>query len=160
MENKTKAIPTGFNSVSPYLVMKDAVSAIEFYKKAFGAKEIGRITMPDGKVGHAEIEIGNSRFMLSEEMPEWGSKSPQTLNGTPVGLCLYVDEVDVVFNSALEAGAKVENNMQVKDQFYGDRSGNLIDPFGHKWTIATHIEEVSFEEMQKRSDTLFSNQKA
>lgn len=159
MKNKTKAIPMGFNSLSPYLVMKDAASAIEFYKKAFGAKEIGRITMPDGKVGHAEIEIGNSRFMLSEEIPAWGSKSPQTLNGTPVGLCLYVEEVDEVFNNAIEAGAKVENNMYVKNQFYGDRSGNLIDPFGHKWTIATHIEDLSFKEMQKRSDALFSNQK-
>ena len=159
MKNKVKAIPTGFNSVSPYLSMKDAAKAIEFYKKAFGAKEIGRITMPDGKVGHAEIEVGNSRFMLAEEMPEWGNKSPQTLGDSPVGLCLYVEEVDAVFKRAIEAGGKVDNGMEVKDQFYGDRSGSLIDPFGHKWTILTHIEDVSYEEMQKRSDAMFSKQK-
>lgn len=153
---KVKPIPQGYHNLTPYLVIKNAAQAIEFYKQAFGATEIGRISMEDGKIGHAEMQIGDSRFMLSEEFPEWGSKSPQTLGGSAVGLCLYVENVDEVFKQAIAAGAKTDNNMEVKDQFYGDRSGSLIDPFGHKWTIATHIEDVSFEEMQKRSDAMFS----
>lgn len=153
-----KAIPEGYHSLVPYLSMKDAARAIEFYKKAFGAREIGRLRMPGGLVGHAEIQIGDSRFMVAEEMPEWGNKGPQSLGGSPVGMCLYVEDVDAVFKKALDEGARVENNMEPKDQFYGDRSGNLIDPFGHKWVISTHIEDVSFEEMQKRSDKLFANQ--
>jgi PhnB protein len=155
---KTKAIPEGYHSITPYLSMKDADKAIEFYKKAFGAKEIGRITMPGNKVGHAEIQIGDSRFMVAEEMPDWGNKGPKTLGGSPVGICLYVEDVDAVFKKAIEAGATVDNNMEVKDQFYGDRSGSLIDPFGHKWTIGTHIEDLSFEEMQKRSDKMMAEQ--
>ena len=158
MANKTKHIPEGYHSVTPYLAIKNAAKVIEFYKKAFGAKETGRISMPDGKVGHAEIEIGDSRIMLSEEFPEWGNKGPETLGGSPVGICLYVENVDEVFKRAIEAGAKADKNMEVKDQFYGDRSGNLVDPFGHKWTIATHIEDLTFEEMQKRSDAMFSQQ--
>ncbi len=156
---KSKPLPEGYHSVMAYLSIRDAVKAVEFYKKAFGAKEIGRITMPGEKIGHSELQIGDSRIMLAEEMPEWGNKSPQTLGGSPVGMCLYVDNVDEVFKRAIDAGAKVDNNMEVKDQFYGDRSGTLIDPFGHKWTIATHIEDLSFEEMQKRSDAMFSEQK-
>ena len=158
MANKTKPVPEGYHSVTPYLAIKNAAKAIEFYKKAFGAKEIGRISMPDGKIGHAEIEIGDSRIMLAEEFPEWGNKGPETIGGSPVGICLYVENVDEVFKRAIEAGAKTEKNMEVKDQFYGDRSGNLVDPFGHKWTIATHIEDLTFEEMQKRSDAMFSQQ--
>ena len=158
MTNKTKTIPEGYHSVTPYLAINNAAKAIEFYKKAFGAKEIGRISMPDGKIGHAEIEIGDSRIMLAEEFPEWGNKGPETLGGSPVGICLYVENVDEVFKRAIEAGAKVDKNMEVKDQFYGDRSGSLIDPFGHKWTISTHIEDLSFGEMQKRSDKMFSEQ--
>ncbi len=157
---KSKPLPEGYHSVKAYLSKKDAVKAVEFYKKAFGSKEVGRISMPGGKIGHSELQIGDSRIMIAEEMPEWGNKSPQTLGGTPVSICLYVDNVDEVFKRAVEAGAKVDNNMEVKDQFYGDRSGSLIDPFGHKWTIATHIEDVSWEEMQKRSDAMFSEQKA
>ncbi len=114
--------------------------------------------MPGGVVGHAELQIGNSRFMIAEEMPEWGNKGPATLGGTPVGLCIYVEDVDAVYKAAIQAGGQIDNGMEPKDQFYGDRSGNLLDPFGHKWTIATHIEDVSFEEMQKRSDRMFTEQ--
>jgi PhnB protein len=159
MANKTKPVPDGYHSITPYLIIKDAAKAIEFYKKAFGAKEIGRISMPDGKVGHGEIEISSSRIMLADEFPEWGNKGPQSLGGSPVGICLYVENVDEVFKRAIAAGAKTDQNMEVKDQFYGDRSGTLVDPFGHKWTIATHIEDVSFEEMQKRSNSMFSENK-
>lgn len=160
MENKTKSTPEGFHSVTPYLIIKDAAKAIDYYKKAFGAEEVGRINMPDGKVGHAELQIGNSRIMLADELPEWGNKAPVSLGDTPVGLCIYTENVDNVFKRAIEAGGKVDNNMEVKEQFYGDRSGTLIDPFGHRWTIATHVEDVSFEEMQKRMDAMFSQQQA
>jgi PhnB protein len=115
--------------------------------------------MPDGSIGHAEIEIGDSKIMISEEMAQWGNKSPQTLGGSPVCLCLYVNNVDVIFKQALEAGAKVTANMEVKDQFYGDRTGTLTDSYGHQWSIMTHIEDVSFEEMQRRSDTIFEEHK-
>ena len=153
--NQLKSIPN--HSIVAYLSMKDADKALDFYKKAFGAKEIGRIMVGE-KIGHAELEIGDSRIMIAEEMPEWGNKGPKTIGGSPVGLCLYVDDVDAVFKKALEAGAKVDAGMEVKDQFYGDRSGNLVDPFGHKWTIGTHIEDVSYEEMQKRSDKMMAGQ--
>ena len=139
--------------IQAYLNVKEADKAIEFYKKAFGAKEVGRLTV-HGKVGHAELEIGDSRFMVAEEMAEWGNLSPATLGGTPVALCLYVADVDTVYKNALDAGGKTEGDMSVKDQFYGDRSGNLIDPFGHKWVISTHIEDISYEELQKRSDEM------
>jgi PhnB protein len=152
---KTTAIPEGYSSLTFYLNIKHADKAIEFYKKAFNAKEIGRISTPDGSVGHAELQIGNARFMIAEEMPEWGNVSPKTLGGTAVGLCVYVENVDEVFKRALDAGAEISGNMDVQDQFYGDRSGQIIDPYGHKWTIATHIEDVSFEELQKRSDEMF-----
>lgn len=153
---KAKAIPEGYHSLTPYLSMKDADKAIEFYKKVFGATEVGRITMAGNKVGHAELKIGDSHLLLAEEMPEWGNKGPQTIGGSPVGICLYVEDVDAVFKKAIEAGAKVDNHMEPKDQFYGDRSGSIIDPFGHKWTILTHIEDVSYEEMQKRSDKMMA----
>lgn len=149
-------IPDGYHSLTPYIQVKDAVAAIAFYKKAFGAKEIGRINMSDDTVGHAEIEIGNSRLMLAEATEKWGNKSPQDLGGSPVCLCLYVKDVDAVFAQALAAGATVTDGMEVKDQFYGDRSGSLTDPFGHKWSIMTHKEDVSYEELQKRSDAMCS----
>lgn len=149
-----KKIPDGYHSITPYLSVVDAVSAIKFYQQAFGAKVIGRISMPDGKVGHAELQVGDSKLMLAEEMPAWGNKSPVTLGGSPVGIALYVNDVDAVFQKALDAGAAVIE--PVKDQFYGDRSGTLTDPYGHKWHILTHIEDVSFAEMQKRSDALFA----
>ena len=154
-----KAIPTpkGYHSVMCYLNIRNAADAISFYKTAFGATEVGRITMPGGKVAHAEIMIGDSVFMIAEEMPEWGNKGPETLGGSPVGMCIYVDNVDEFFKQALEAGGKVVGDMDVKDQFYGDRSGTLMDPFGHKWTIATHINDIPFSEMQKQSDAMFSD---
>jgi len=143
-----KPIPDGYQTVTPYLIVSGAAKALEFYKKAFGAKERMRLASPDGKVGHAEIQIGDSVVMLADEFPQMGAKSPQTIGGTPVGICVYVEKVDSVFKQALAAGGKEER--PVKDQFYGDRSGTLIDPFGHKWTIATHIEDVTPEEIGKR----------
>ena len=135
--------------------MKGAIDAIEFYKNAFGAKETGRLTMPDGSIGHAELEIGNSKIMIAEENEQWGNLSPQKIGGSPVSLCLYVEDVDAVFAKALQAGATVTGEMEVKDQFYGDRTGSITDPFGHRWSIMTHIEDVSFEEMQKRMNVMF-----
>ena len=159
MTTKIQAIPKGYSSLTPYINIKNTQKAIEFYKKAFGAKEVGRITMPDGTIGHAEIEIGGSKIMLAEENTQWGNLSPQTLGGSPVCLCLYVENVDAVFAKAIKEGAKVSGDMDVKDQFYGDRTGSLTDPFGHKWSIMTHIEDVSFEEMQKRSDAMLAGTK-
>jgi PhnB protein len=152
---KTKPIPAGYNTLTPYITVKGADNAIEFYKKAFGAKETGRITMNDGTIGHCELEIGNSKLMLAEENKKWGNISPLTLGGTTVYLSLYVEDVDKVFARAVKAGANVLGEMEPKDQFHGDRSGSLTDPFGHRWTIMTHIEDVSFAEMQKRVDTMF-----
>jgi PhnB protein len=151
-------IPQGYHSLNVYFTVKNAAKAIEFYKNAFGATEVGRITMPGDVIGHAELQIGNSRLMLAEEMPEWGNKSPQNLGGSPASVVLYVEDADTVYQQALDAGAKVQGGMTVKDQFYGDRSGNLVDPFGHIWIISTKIEELSYEEMQKRSDDLMKKQ--
>ena len=153
---KTEAIPNGFHTLTSYINIKGAAEAIEFYKKAFGAKEVGRISMPDGSIAHAELEIGNSKIMLAEENAQWGNVSPQTLGGSPVALCLYVEDVDAVFARALREGAQVTGEMEVKEQFYGDRAGSLIDPFGNKWSIMTHIEDVSFEEMQQRMNAMMS----
>ena len=139
-----------------YLSVVGAEKAIEFYKKAFGAKEFGRVIMPDGTIGHAELQIGDSKILLAEENKAWGNLSPKSLGGSPVSLCLYVEDVDKVFDRALKEGAKVLGDMVVKDQFHGDRSGSLTDPFGHKWSIMTHIEDISFEELQKRTDAMFA----
>jgi len=152
---KTQPIPEGFNTLTPYITVKGAEKAIEFYNKAFGAKEVGRITMADGTIGHCELEIGNSKIMLAEENEQWGNISPLTLRGTTVYLSLYVENVDVIYARALKEGAVVLGNMEPKDQFHGDRSGSLTDPFGHRWTIMTRIEDVSFSEMQRRADALF-----
>jgi PhnB protein len=149
-----QSIPNGFHAITPYLTVKDANAAIRFYQQVFEAKEVGRILMPGSSVGHAELQIGNSRIMLAEEMTEWGNKSPATLGGSPVGIALYVADVDTVFQRALNAGATTIE--PVKNQFYGDRAGSLFDPFGHKWHILTHIEDVSFDEMQKRCDAAFA----
>jgi PhnB protein len=159
MKTTVQPIPKGFSAVTPYLSVKNAEKAIEFYKKAFGAKEVGRIRMPDGTVGHAELDIGNSRIMLAEENEQWGNRSPFSIGGSPVSLCLYVENVDAVFERALKEGAKVKGEMTVKDQFHGDRSGSLIDPFGHEWSVMTHIEDLTFEELQSRSDALFAGVK-
>ena len=147
-KRKVKPIPDGYHTETPYLTVDNAAAAIEFYKKAFGAKEVLRMPGPGGKIGHAEIQIGNSRIMLADESPAMETRGPKALGGSPVGLMLYMPDVDKVFNRALAAGAK--ETRPVKNQFYGDRSGNLEDPFGHKWIIATHIEEVPPKEMEKR----------
>ena len=143
-----KAIPDGFNTISPHIVVKDAGKAIEFYKKAFGATELVLMADPSGKVGHAEIKIGNSPIMLADEHPEINARSPQSLGGSPVSIHLYVEDVDAVTDLAIAAGATVLR--PVKDQFYGDRSGTVADPFGHIWHIATHKEDLTPDELHKR----------
>ena len=140
-------IPSGYAGVTPYLVMRDATRALDFYKEVFGAKEALRLDYPDGKIAHAELAIGQGYVMLSEEMPEMGFRGPLSLGGTPVSLLIYVKDVDAVFAKAIAAGA--ESRRPVADQFYGDRAGTLVDPFGHTWTIATHQKDMSAEEMQK-----------
>lgn len=143
-----QAIPTGYAGVTAYLIIRDAARALEFYKKAFGAKELMRFPAPGGKIGHAEIKIGEGVVMLADESPEMGHKSPQTLGATAITLMFYVADVDAQFAKAVAAGGTVKQ--PVKDQFYGDRSGTITDPFGHIWTIATHKEDLSPEEMQRR----------
>lgn len=143
-----KPIPDGYHTITSYLIVKDANAAIEFYKQAFAATELFRLPMPDGRVGHAELKIGDSIIMLADEFPEMDAKSPLAYGGTPVSLLIYVADVNDAFSRAIAAGGKELRKLQ--DQFYGDRSGTLVDPFGHKWTIATHIEDVSPEEMQRR----------
>jgi PhnB protein len=143
-----KAIPDGYHSMTPYLIIDGAAKAIEFYTKVFGATELLRLPGPEGKLGHAEIRIGDSVLMMADEKPEMGHRGPKTLGGSPVGIMLYVEHVDRTFAKAVAAGATVDRPIQ--DQFYGDRSGTVIDPFGYKWTIATHIEDVAPEEMQRR----------
>jgi PhnB protein len=149
-------IPEQYRGVIPYLNIKLAGEAVEFYKRAFGAEEVGRITLSDGTIAHCEMKIGQARFMIAEETQIWGNKSPGTLGGTPVSFCIYVDNVDEVFKRALDEGATALNNMEVQDHLYGDRAGTLIDPFGHQWSVMTHVEDVTFEEMQKRSDIMFT----
>ena len=144
----TQPIPPGFHTVTPYLAIKNALAALEFYKKAFGATERFRMLMPDGRLAHAEIQVGDSIIMMCDEFPEHGGKSPQTLGGSPVYLYLYVEDVDAFYNKAVAAGAKASK--PIMDQFYGDRSGLLEDPFGHQWWIATHKEDVPPEELTKR----------
>ncbi len=146
-------IPEGSHSLTPYLCVKDATRAIDFYKQAFGATELFRLAAPDGKVGHAEIKIGDATFMLADECPDMGFHSPQTLGGSPVTICLYVEDVDALAERAVAAGGKLER--PVADQFYGDRAGKLQDPFGHVWMIATHKEDVSPEEVKKRATALY-----
>ena len=143
-----KPIPDGYHTVTPYLIVKDAAKALDYYQRGLGAEETVRMPGPGGKIMHAEIRIGDSMVMLADEFPQMGAVSPQTIGGTPVGICLYVENVDELFNRAVSAGGKVERPLQ--NQFYGDRSGTLIDPFGHKWTIATHIEDVEPAEMERR----------
>lgn len=157
MATNVQPIPKGYHTLTPYLNIKDAVKAIDFYKRAFGAKVVGKIYMPDGStIGHAELEIGDSRFWLAEENEQWRNLSPSTIGDSTVSLCLYVEDVDTVFARAIQEGAKIIGDMEVKDQFYGDRTGSLIDPFGHKWSIMTHKEDVPFDELQKRMDAMMS----
>ena len=145
-----KPIPDGYSSVTPYLIVTGAANALDYYKMAFDAQEIMRMPGPDGKIAHAEIQIGNARLMLADESPQMGHKSPQTIGGSGTGLMLYVNDVDDSFQRAVSGGGKVVQ--EVKNQFYGDRSGTLADPFGHHWTIATHVEDVAPEEMKRRMD--------
>jgi len=152
--NKVKAkiqpVPKGFHTITPHLNVRDATQALNFYKRAFGAVETVRMPGPGGKILHAAIRIGDSHLFLADEMPEWGSRSPQTIGGTATAICLYVDDADAVFNQAVSAGAKVV--MPLADQFWGDRYGKLADPFGHEWAVATHLEDLTPEEMKKRQE--------
>jgi len=144
-----KPIPEAYHTVTPYLIIEGAAAAIEFYKQAFGAKELFRFPAPEGKIGHAEIKIGDSPIMLADAYPDMGYNGPKSLGGSPVSLMIYVENVDTVFNQAVQAGATVKE--AVSDKFYGDRIGSLIDPFGHVWHVSTHKEDVSLEEMEKRA---------
>ena len=144
-----KPVPEGYQSLAPYICVDGAAAAIDFYTQVFGGKERMRMPGPDGRIGHAEIEIGNSVLMLADEHPEIGFRSPASIGGTPVTLHAFVDDVDAVFERALEAGATAVR--AVEDQFYGDRSGQFEDPFGHRWNVATHVEDVSEEEMARRA---------
>ena len=145
-----KPIPDGYHSLTPFLTVRDAARAIEFYKQAFGAKERGVMKGPDGKVMHAELMIGDSIIMLADEFPEFGSLSPESTGGAGMGLHIYLDGVDAAFDQAVKAGAQIE--MPVMDQFWGDRYGKLKDPFGHKWSIATHTKDLSMDEMKQGMD--------
>jgi PhnB protein len=149
-----KAIPDGFHNVTPYLYLRGAAGAIEFYKSVFGAAEIMRMPGPDGRIMHAELKIGDSIVMLADENPSMGIMSPQTIGGFSGGLHLYVEDADAVIRKAVESGAKQLH--PIKNQFYGDRSGTLLDPFGHMWSVATHIEDVPPEEMRKRMTAAMS----
>ncbi len=152
MPNKVNPIPDGYHSVTPYLHIKGAAAAIDFYKKVFGAVEVMRMPQPDGRIGHAELKIGSSHVMMADEHPEMKIVGPQTLGNTTIGLLLYVSDADAMFNHAVSLGSRVIKPMA--DQFYGDRMGTLEDPFGHQWSIATHMEDLSPEEMKKRMDAL------
>lgn len=146
-----RPIPEGYSTITPYLIVSDAAKAIDFYARAFGAQELMRFADPGGKIMHAELQIGDSRIMLADEAPQMGYRSPLALGGSATSIMLYVNDVDQVFNRAIGAGAQTQQAL--KNQFYGDRSGTVIDPFGHVWTIATHVEDVSEEEMRRRMDT-------
>jgi PhnB protein len=150
MSSKVKPIPDGYHAVTPYLIAHDASAAIEYYKKAFGAVEVFRMPSPDGtKIGHAEIRLGDSHVMLADEHPEMGARSPKTVGGCPISLLLYVPNVDEVVAQAVKAGGKLVR--EVADQFYGDRTGGVEDPFGYTWYVATHVEDVAPEELEKRA---------
>lgn len=151
----TKAVPDGFHTITPHLVVKNGNEAIEFYKKAFGARELSRSAGPDGtRVMHASLQIGDSMIMLNDEFPEYGAKGPRSIGGTPVTIHLYVDDADTWYKRAVEAGAT--ETMPIMDAFWGDRYGKLTDPFGHEWSIATHTEDLSPEEIGKRAQEYFS----
>jgi PhnB protein len=151
-----KPIPDGYHTATPYLIIKNAGAALDFYRRAFGAVELMRLVAPTGAVGHAEIRIGNSVIMLADEMPNMGFRSSSALGGSPVSILLYLENVDERFKQAVDAGAKVVRPLQ--DQFYGDRSATLEDPFGHVWTVATHIEDVSPKEINRRAEAFMKQQ--
>jgi PhnB protein len=149
MPAKVKAVPDGYHSITPYLSINGAAAAIEFYKKAFGAIEVMRIAQPDGRVGHAELQVCDSRVMVADEFPEMDFRAPLSIGGTPVHLHMYVEDVDAVVSRAVAAGAKLLRPVQ--DQFYGDRTGTVADPYGHVWHVATHKEDLSMEELSERA---------
>jgi PhnB protein len=143
-----RPVPAGYQTVSPYLIVKDAAAALHFYKEAFGASETRRLKTPDGKIMHAEMKIGDSMVFLASEFPDHGAFSPEHFGGSPASIVLYVDNADALFSKAIAGGATSLRPMQ--DQFFGERSGTVLDPFGHRWTLNTHIEDVSEEEMERR----------
>jgi PhnB protein len=149
MPRPVKPIPDGYHTITPYLSIKGAAGAIDFYKKAFGATEVMRLAQPDGRVGHAELQLGDSRIMLADEFPEMDFRSPPSIGGTPVQLHMYVANVDAVVSRAVAAGAKLVRPVQ--DQFYGDRMGTVADPYGHVWHVSTHKEDLSIDELRKRA---------
>ena len=146
-------IPEGFHTTTPYLIIRDAVSALAFYNKAFGATEVGRLSMPDGTIMHGEFKVGDSHVMFAEENVEMGMLGPEALGGAAISICLYVEDADAVFAQAIAAGAKEIRAMQ--DQFWGDRAGTIVDPFGHSWTILSKIEDVSWDEVQQRFESMY-----
>jgi PhnB protein len=154
MATNVKPIPDGYHAITPYLIVNGAAKAIDYYQRAFGASEIMRLAGPDGKVGHAEVQVGDSKIMLADEHPQMDAKGPAAYGGSPVSLHLYVADVDTVFNRAVAAGATVDR--PVENKFYGDRAGSLTDPFGHTWTVSTHVEDVSEEEIHRRMSAMFS----
>ncbi|CAH0185045.1 hypothetical protein SRABI118_01350 [Massilia sp. Bi118] len=156
MQEQVRAIPEGFHTVTPHLVCAGAAEAIEFYKRAFGAVEVGRMPMPGGKLGHAEMRIGDSRIMLADDFPDYGSNGPLALKGTPVFIHLYVEDADAVFQQAVDAGAKPV--MALADMFWGDRYGQVEDPFGHRWSIATHKRDLTMEQMQEGMQQMMQQQ--
>jgi PhnB protein len=153
MNSKVKAIPEGYRTVTPYLTVRNGAEAIDFYKRAFNAQENFRMAEPGGRIGHAELRIGDSLIMLSDEYPDMGARGPESIGGTPVALHLYVEDVDAFVERALQAGARLERPLQ--NQFYGDRAGMLADPYGHRWWVASHVEDVPPEELERRAKEMF-----
>lgn len=155
MIQKVNSVPPGYHTVTPYLLIKGASDAMAFYARVFGAEEITRLTAPDGRIGHAEIRIGSSTIMIADEHPEMDFLGPQSRGGTTVSLLIYVEHADEVFSDALEAGAT--ELRPLCDQFYGDRSGSITDPWGHVWSIATHLEDISPAELKRRFEELYAD---
>jgi len=149
MNATVKPIPDGYTSVTPYLILSDARKAMAFYAEAFGARELFKMVQDDGRVGHAEMQIGNARIMLADEFPEIGARAPSTIGGTPVSFMLYVEDVDAVAKRAVDAGATLKHPVETK--FYGDRTGAVVDPFGHVWHVSTHVEDVPPDELKRRA---------
>lgn len=157
MTSPVKPVPDGYQRITPYLIIRGAERAIEFYKSVFGAAELMRLPAFEGKIGHAELRIGDSVVMLADEFPEMGALSPQTVGGSPVGLLLYIEDVDAVVARAVAAGATLKT--PVEDKFYGDRSGTIVDPFGHVWHVSTHKEDLTPDEVRRRADAFLKQQK-
>lgn len=155
MSDKVNPVPEGYPGVIPYLVIRGAVDAIDFYKKVFGAEEVLRLAAPDGSIGHAELRIGGGAIMLADEVPDMEIKAPPTIGGSATGLMMYVVDADAVFQAAIDAGATVFK--PICDQFYGERTGTFDDPFGHRWTISSRIEDMSHAEIQERFQELYGD---